>query len=239
MNRKSTARRILTVFLFLSIAVTAWLMMHQALQTVPASTHHDIVFNPGYQHCQRLKVATARAAVDVLGMTGAPAAETDSATPGYSADYRLQRMQMQADAEGLDRWAAGDTFRQGLLLEIRTSLANFRIALDQTSGEATPPAGRAPNSFAGRIEPRAKRFEQLFRQPYRTSKPADAPPSLCRSGVALVAADSAPGGSGGAGMAGFLRPLDHLEAVVFLRNRRGSCAPAIFPGQQRGLGLGT
>lgn len=140
MKSRSTARRIFTVFLFLLIAITAWLMMHQALQVAPGSTHRDIVFNPGYQHCQRLKVATARAAVDVLGMTAIPAADTDPSAGGYRADYRLQRMQIQADAEGLDRWAAGDTFRQGLLLEIRTSLANFRIALDQRSGDATSPA---------------------------------------------------------------------------------------------------
>ncbi len=141
MNSNPTARRALTVSLFLLVAVTAWLMTRQALRTSSTSTRHDVIFNPGYQHCERLRVATARAAMDVLGMTGTPTAETNPSAPSYQSDYHLQRTQIQADAEGLDRWAAGDTFRQGLLLEIRTSLANFRIALDQTSGAATPPAG--------------------------------------------------------------------------------------------------
>lgn len=88
----------------------------------------------GFQHSQRLQVAAARAAVDALGMS------TDQAG-SYNADYRLQRMQIQADSEGLDRWAAHDVSRQGLLLEIRASLAALRVALDQTAGKAAGSEG--------------------------------------------------------------------------------------------------
>jgi hypothetical protein len=121
--------------LFLAIAVTAWLLMHQALHAVGGASRHDIIFNPGYQHARRLQIATARAAVDALGMNGA------SDPTAYRADYRLQRMQIQADSIGLERWAAHDVRRQGLLLEIRASLASLLVALDQASGAAPASAG--------------------------------------------------------------------------------------------------
>lgn len=95
----------------------------------------NAALDPGYQHSQRLQVAVARAAADALGMS------TD-ATGAYRADYRLQQTQIQADSEGLDRWAAHDAHRQGLLLEIRASLAGLRLALDQATG--TPTAAAIP-----------------------------------------------------------------------------------------------
>jgi len=116
------------VLLFLAIAVTAWLLLHQAMHSVSGASHQDVVFNPGYQHSQRLKVAAARAAMDVLGM-----ASPDQAA-GYQADYRLQRMQIRADAEGLERWAPNDRRHQGLLKEIRASVAELNRALDQAAG---------------------------------------------------------------------------------------------------------
>lgn len=109
--------------------------MHQALQTLGGASRHNVVFDPGYQHAQRLRIATARAAIDAFGMNGA------SDTAVYKADYRLQRMQIQADSIGLERWAVHDVRRQGLLLEIRASLAGLLAALDQTSGTAPTSAG--------------------------------------------------------------------------------------------------
>ncbi len=103
-------------------------MLHEALSGVSTASHRDVALNPGYQHSQRLKIATARAAMDALAIAG-----TGSAA-GYQADYHLQKMQIQADSEGLERWAAHDPQRQGLLMEIRASLAGLRIALDQTTG---------------------------------------------------------------------------------------------------------
>ena len=109
------------------------MMLHEAQHSVSGASHQDLIFDPGYQHAQRLKVAAARAAMDVLGMAGA-----DKQDPGaieqYKTDYRLQRMQIQADSEGLERWGAKDRRRQGLLLEIRASLVELKAALDQATG---------------------------------------------------------------------------------------------------------
>lgn len=77
--------------------------------------------------------------MDVLGMAG----ENNSA---YRSDYRLQRVQIQADSLGLERWAAHDLRRQGLLLEIRASLAELVTSMDQAtgSGVADSAASRIP-----------------------------------------------------------------------------------------------
>src|SRR6185437_5078662 len=94
----SRTRRTIAALLLFALAITAWVWMHAAQHAVGGATHHDVVFNPGYQHCQRLQVATARAAMDVLGTTGINSSNI------YQADYHIQRMQIQADSEGLDRW---------------------------------------------------------------------------------------------------------------------------------------
>lgn len=121
------------VVLFLVIAATAWMMLHEAQHSVGGATHQNLIFNPGYQHAERLKLAAARAAMDVLGMAAADKQEP-GAIEQYQTDYRLQRMQIQADSEGLDRWAQKDRRRQGLLLEIRASLVELKAALDQATG---------------------------------------------------------------------------------------------------------
>jgi hypothetical protein len=133
LNVSEKTRRTLAVVLFLATAATAWMMLHEAQHSVSGASHQDLIFNPGYQHAQRLKVAAARAAMDVLGMAGADK-QDPAATEQYQTDYRLQRMQIQADSEGLDRWAAKDRRRQGLLLEIRASLVELKTALDQAAG---------------------------------------------------------------------------------------------------------
>jgi hypothetical protein len=125
----------LAMVLFLAIAATAWMMLHEAQHSVSGATHQDLIFNPGYQHAQRLKLAAARAVMDVLGMSGADKQDPASIEQ-YQTDYRLQRMQIQADSEGLDRWAAKDHRSQGLLLEIRASLVELKAALDQAAGAA-------------------------------------------------------------------------------------------------------
>lgn len=133
MNGPEKTRRVMAVLLFLAIAATAWMMLHEAQYSANGASQHDLVFNPGYQHSQRLKVAAARAAMDVLGMAGADK-QDPSATVNYQADYRLQKMQIQADSEGLERWGAHDSRRHGLLLEIQASLADLNAALDQATG---------------------------------------------------------------------------------------------------------
>lgn len=132
-------------------------MLHQAQHSVTGAAHQDLTFNPGYQHAQRLRVAAARAAMDVLGMAGADKQDSGAIEP-YQTDYRLQRMQIQADSEGLDRWAAKDRRRQGLLLEIRASLVEFKTALDQAAG--TAPA----NTNLGKVPllPALNRAESAF-----------------------------------------------------------------------------
>ncbi len=145
MNASEKTRRTLAVALFLAIAATAWMMLHEAQHSVSGASQQDLISDPGYQHAQRLKVAAARAAMDVLGMAAA-----DKQDPGaieqYKTDYRLQRMQIQADSEGLERWGAKDRRRQGLLLEIRASLVEFKAALDQATGGSADPGnlGKVP-----------------------------------------------------------------------------------------------
>lgn len=102
--------------------------MHEGIRAFSHESHRDVALDPGFQHSYRLQVAAARATADALGMAGTDDPE------GYRADYRLQRMQIQADSEGLDRWAAHDIRGQGLLQEIRASLSALRGALDQTAG---------------------------------------------------------------------------------------------------------
>jgi hypothetical protein len=126
-------RRVVAVLLFLAIAATAWTMLHEAQHSANSASQHDLALNPGYQHSERLKVAAARAAMDVLGMAGADK-QNPSAAADYQTDYRLQRMQIQADSEGLERWGAHDSRRHGLLLEIQASLVDLNAALDQATG---------------------------------------------------------------------------------------------------------
>jgi len=146
----------LALLLFLVIAATAWMMLYEAQHSVSGASHQDLIFNPGYQHAQRLKVAAARAATDVLGMTGAD--KDPRAIEQYQTDYRLQRTQIQADSEGLERWGAKDRRRQGLLLEIRASLVALNAALDQATG-ASP-----GNSSLGKVPllPALNRAESAF-----------------------------------------------------------------------------
>jgi hypothetical protein len=135
LNASEKTRRTLAMVLFLAIAATAWMMLHEAQHSVTGAVHQDLIFNPGYQHAQRLKVAAARSAMDVLGMAGADK-QDPSAIEQYQTDYRLQRTQIQADSEGLERWGAKDRRRQGLLLEIRASLVDLNAALDQAAGSS-------------------------------------------------------------------------------------------------------
>ena len=157
LNASEKTRRVLAVVLFFFTAATAWTMLHEAQRSATGAAHQELIFNPGYQHAERLKVAAARAAMDVLGMAGA-----DKQDPGaieqYQTDYRLQRMQIQADSEGLDRWGTKDRRRQGLLLEIRAGLVDLKAALDQTTGASSG------NSSLGKVPllPALNRAERAF-----------------------------------------------------------------------------
>lgn len=157
MNASEKTRRTLAVVLFLAIAATAWMMLHEAQHSVTGAVHQDLIFNPGYQHAQRLKVAAARAAMDVLGMAGANK-QDPSAIEQYQTDYRLQRTQIQADSEGLERWGSKDRRRQGLLLEIRASLVGLNAILDQATGSS------ASESSLGKVPllPALNRAERAF-----------------------------------------------------------------------------
>lgn len=157
LNASEKTRRTLAVVLFLVMAATAWAMLHEAQRSATGAAHQDLIFNPGYQHIERLKVAAARAAMDVLGMAGGDKQDPD-AFEQYQTDYRLQRMQIQADSEGLDRWGAKERRRQGLLLEIRAGLVDLEAALDQAAG-ASP-----GNSSLGKVPllPALNRAERAF-----------------------------------------------------------------------------
>lgn len=127
-TRLHKTRQSFAILLFLAIAVTGWFMLNEgAYQASQDPATANAALDLGYQHSQRLQIAAARATADALGMKTGEAAS-------YKADYRLQQMQIQADSEGLDRWAAHDARHQGLLQAIRASLAALRVALDQTAG---------------------------------------------------------------------------------------------------------
>lgn len=163
---------LLGIALLALTGTVAEMIVHSALQQ---NTNGRPFNDPGYQHAQRLQVSTARAAMDALGMAGANPAP-------YRLDYRVQRMQMQADSEGLDRWAAHDPRHQGLLKEIRASLADLRLALDQTadmspSAASNPPAPlltamnrtqRALSNYAANLTAPAPSEPGFFNSPGRT-----------------------------------------------------------------------
>ena len=157
MNASETTRRTLAVLLFLAIAATAGMMLHEAQRSVSGASHHDLIFDPGYQHAQRLKVAAARAAMDAIGMSGADK-QYPATVEQFQTDYRLQRMQIQADSEGLARRGEKDRRRQGLLLEIRASLVGLNAALDQAAGSPSD------NSSLGKVPllPALNRAESAF-----------------------------------------------------------------------------
>ncbi|MES2220432.1 MAG: hypothetical protein V4587_05635 [Acidobacteriota bacterium] len=157
MNPSEKTRRTLAVLLFFAIAATAWIMLHEAQRSVNGASNHDLIFDPGYQHAQRLKVAAARAAMDAIGISSAEKQDS-GALAQYQTDYRLQRVQMQADSEGLTRWGAKDRRHQGLLLEIRASLVALNAALDQATGS------EGDNSRLGKVPllPALNRAESAF-----------------------------------------------------------------------------
>jgi hypothetical protein len=95
--------------------------------------------SPLYLQSERIQVAAAQASMDALAMA------TMQSSTLYQQDYRQQRMQMQANWLGMERLAANDPHRQGLLMEIRASLAGLQQALDQTAAATLPPS---PNDQA-------------------------------------------------------------------------------------------
>lgn len=116
----------------LAAGVTGWWLLHTSITFAGNPARHGAAFNPGYEHSQRLSVATARAAMDAVAMA-THGADADQ----YAMDYSVQRRQIQADSEGLARWSKEDTRHQGLLREIHIRLAEFLAVLDRTVGNAS------------------------------------------------------------------------------------------------------
>jgi hypothetical protein len=98
---------------------------------------------------------------------------TDHAA-GYQSDYRLQRTQIQADSLGLERWAAHDTHRQGLLLEIRASVARLVTAMDQATG-SEPTNAAAPQipllPALNRVQTALTDYSASLTEPMRQAAP--------------------------------------------------------------------
>lgn len=161
MGRFSKPRGTVAALLMIALAGSSWLLTHEALRSLGGGSHRDGIFNPGYQHAKRLQIAAARAAMDVLGMTAANNAAA------YQADYRVQRIQIQADSIGLDRWAAHDGRRQPLLREIRASLADFTAALDQASGANGTAAAPALMPSLKRTETALSNYAASLTEPVR------------------------------------------------------------------------
>lgn len=157
---------LLAIALIALTGTVAELIVHSRPQPAAGAS-----FDAGHEHARRLQVSTARAAMDVLGIAG-------SSPAPYRLDYRVQRMQMQADSEGLERWAANDPSHQGLLLEIRASLAELERALDQAAG--TPVAaggGSGPAPLLPALN-RAQRALSNYASDIRTPAP---PPGFFNS----------------------------------------------------------
>jgi hypothetical protein len=161
-------RATLSALLLFAIALTGWFMVDRAADYA-GQPPRDTARNPGFQHAMRLQVATARAAADALGIQAASSA---AAAAPFRADYQVQQLQIQADSLGLDRWAAQDTRRQGLLLTIRDNLAVYITALRQTDGSATAAAGAPATSLL----PALDQVERALSN-YAASLSQPAPPS--------------------------------------------------------------
>ena len=141
------ARAAMFAVIFLCLAT----ILVVSIQKITAQEHAWSVTllerNPQFLHCERMQVAVARAAVDALALRTAP---SDAA---LQADLVQQRRQMQADWMGMEQLAARDPQRHGLLLEIRASLADFFLALDQTAAlpvsglRAYPPRPQRPSTM--------------------------------------------------------------------------------------------
>ncbi len=121
------ARAALFALIFLCLATILVVSIQKITEQERAWSVTLLERNPQFLHCERMQGAVARAAADALALRTAPA---DAA---LQADLLQQRRQIQADWMGMEQLAAHDPQRQGLLLEIRASLADFFIALDQTA----------------------------------------------------------------------------------------------------------
>lgn len=152
-----SSRHTWSILLLLAITGTGLLLTHEASRIIGRTARSNVADNPGYQHSVRMQVAAARAALDALGI----AHGEDAAA--YQADYRLQRMQLQADAEGLQRWVAHDTYRRGLTQEIRASMAAFILALDETVKPGTLPKTLPASAPHAALLPALNRCEIALR----------------------------------------------------------------------------
>ncbi len=99
--------------------------------------------NPQWLHCEQMQVAAAEATMDASNIHGAPS------NAQFEAEYRHHRMQLQANWLGMEQMAAQDPEREGLLQEIRTSVANLFLAMDTVKAYPVKAANKAENGAAG------------------------------------------------------------------------------------------
>lgn len=102
--------------------------------------------SPAYLHSERMQIAAAQAAMDALGMASTQSRDV------YQADYQTQRSAFQANWMGLERLAADDPMRQGLLKEVRSSRAVFLIVLDQMAVSTLPPSATEQSNLKASLD---------------------------------------------------------------------------------------
>ncbi len=141
---RSRARAALFSFILILLAVSVAISLQKTVEQERAWQAARLERSPQFLHVERMQVAAAQAALDALALSAAP-----SNLP-LQADYRSQRMQLRADWMGMEHLAERDPQRQGLLLEIRSSLADFLLALDQMAASTAPSSA---NDSAHRNDP--------------------------------------------------------------------------------------
>jgi hypothetical protein len=141
---RSRARAALFSFILILLAVSVAISLQKTVEQGRVWQTARLERSPQFLHVERMQVAAAQAALDALALSAAP-----SNLP-LQADYRSQRMQLRADWMGMEHLAERDPQRQGLLLEIRSSLADFLLALDQMAASTAPSSA---NDSAHRNDP--------------------------------------------------------------------------------------
>ena len=137
-------RAALFSFILILLAIFVVISLQKTVEQERAWQTARLERSPQFLHVERMQVAAAQAALDALALSAAP-----SNLP-LQADYRSQRMQLRADWMGMEHLAERDPQRQGLLLEIRSSLADFLLALDQMAASTAPSSA---NGSAHRNDP--------------------------------------------------------------------------------------
>lgn len=133
------ARLVLYAAVFLLLIVLVAVAWQSTMEQQRLLQRERLGSGPQLQYCARMETSAAQAAMDALAMA--------LARPGtlYQQDYRVQRMQLRANWLGMERLAGQDALRQGQLMEVRASVADLQLALDQMATATAPPS---PNDQA-------------------------------------------------------------------------------------------